>query len=114
MCLSKTMREGVNSGRIWFSSALMCSKAVDAMVYEHLLPKLVPGDFNLKSSQDFTMRLWARDIDEFIEKKVKDKEMYDKLIRRLFRVGIKSTETIIAKSNTVETETAEPETINTN
>lgn len=89
--LSKVMKQGLESGKLWFSLGLMCPPAVHEMFYMHLLPKIILGECNWKSFREITTRLWTSDMTAFIKKKVADKAAYDKRLQRVFKVDLADT-----------------------
>ncbi|KAF3491627.1 uncharacterized protein GIQ15_01144 [Arthroderma uncinatum] len=78
------MRRGLSTGSYWYLHALGSAKGLYNLFMWHIQPLYAPShDSNLEYPA-ITSKYWAKDGDEAIAKKLKDKVVYEDKIRQLF------------------------------
>lgn len=80
------MRKGFETGHFWFFHALDNPKVACNLFFQHVLP-IFAGSTSGKSVAAFKgclAQLWQRNSKEAIEKKLRDRELYEKKLTVLF------------------------------
>ena len=80
------MRSGFETGHFWFFHALDNPKVACNLFFQHILP-IFAGNVSEKSAAEFKgclAQLWKRNSNEIIERKLRDKEVYEKKLSAMF------------------------------
>lgn len=78
------MKQGLENGSFWCSLALSSPTALFKIFYDYIQPRF-SKDHDDPAFWQITMPYWSFDTFAFIEEKVKDKEIYDVLLREAFQ-----------------------------
>ncbi|KAL8784811.1 MAG: hypothetical protein Q9195_008891 [Heterodermia aff. obscurata] len=81
------MRKGFETGHFWFFHALDNPKVACNLFFQHILP-IFAGSTTENSVAGFKgclAQLWQRDSNEIIEKKLRDKELYERKLNVMFK-----------------------------
>lgn len=85
------MRKGFQTGHFWFFHALDNPKVACNLFFQHTLP-IFAGSINAKSVAEFKeclAQLWKRDSKEIIEKKLRDRELYERKLSVMFEFDLR-------------------------
>ncbi|KAG9253824.1 uncharacterized protein F5Z01DRAFT_681780 [Emericellopsis atlantica] len=78
--LSNIMRDMWDSKGVWFWHCLSSINAMYFLPESHLLPP----DFLTLEAESIVSRLWCRDSEDVVRRKIADKQAYDDELRKLF------------------------------
>ena len=81
------MRKGFETGHFWFFHALDNPKVTCNLFFQHILP-IFANFVDEKSVSEFETclaQLWKRNSNEIVEKKLKDKELYERKLNVIFK-----------------------------
>ncbi|KAI4217620.1 MAG: hypothetical protein LQ351_000216 [Letrouitia transgressa] len=84
------MRKGFETGHFWFFHALDNPKVACNLFFQHILP-IFAGPTSAKSLDEFKgclAQLWKRDSKEIIEKKLRDRELYERKLNVMFESNL--------------------------
>ncbi|KAJ5701131.1 hypothetical protein N7488_008679 [Penicillium malachiteum] len=91
--LSEAMEQSWGSGALWYSLALSSPTGLFQIFYNHIHPFLSDNEDLQRKLWDVMPSYWVKDAEGFINKKVDDKELYDKkLIEAFSTINSPSTE----------------------
>lgn len=86
MLTTDLMRKGFETGHFWFFHALDNPKVACNLFFQHILP-IFAGSLSEDSVAGFTgclANFWKRDAKDIIEKKLRDRTLYEKKLREMF------------------------------
>ena len=91
---TKIMREAFETGHFWFFHALDNPKVACDLFFQHILP-IFAGSVSEESAARFKgclAELWNRDSKDIIERKLRDRELYERKLRDLFESDLQKVD----------------------
>ena len=88
---AELMRKGFETGHFWFFRALDNPKVACNLFFQHILP-IFAGSLSENSVAGFTACLamfWKRNAKDIIEKKLKDRQLYEEELRDIFESDLR-------------------------
>ncbi|KAE8356518.1 hypothetical protein BDV28DRAFT_154542 [Aspergillus coremiiformis] len=83
--LTSIMRKGWEFGNFWYFHALETPKGLYNIFLEHIQPRFSkPDDAGMVEFERTISPYWARDVQKFLDDKMKDKEIYEGHLRDAF------------------------------
>lgn len=82
--LHSLLQEGLTKGTFWYSLALDSPTGLFRIFYDHIQPRFSKDHIDEAAFFRITMEYWTVNAADFIRKKVKDKEQYDRLLLEAF------------------------------
>lgn len=86
------MRKGFETGHFWFLHALDNPKVACNLLFQHILPIFAAGSVSENSDAGFKKcfaPFWNRDSQDVIEKKLKERKIYESKLRDMFESDLK-------------------------
>ncbi|PWY88239.1 hypothetical protein BO70DRAFT_350627 [Aspergillus heteromorphus CBS 117.55] len=78
------MQDGWIKGTFWYALALDSPTGLFRIFYDHIQPRFAKDHVNDAAFFRIVMDYWAVDAHSFVQRKVQDKELYDKLLLDAF------------------------------
>ncbi|RAH46494.1 uncharacterized protein BO95DRAFT_472928 [Aspergillus brunneoviolaceus CBS 621.78] len=78
------LQEGWTKGTFWYALALDSPTGLFRIFYDHIQPRFSKDHINDAAFFKITIKYWAFNATRFIQKRVKDKEEYDRLLLEAF------------------------------
>lgn len=88
---AEMMRKGLKTGHFWFFHALENPKVACNLFFQHILP-IFAGSVSENRVAEFTgclAQFWNRDSKDVIEKKLRDRKIYEEKLRRMFESDLR-------------------------
>jgi hypothetical protein len=83
------MRKGFASGQFWFLHALDNPKTACNLFFQHILPRFSgsTSENNMSGFKRHLAHLWNSNSQTIIDKKLKDRELYEEELKKMFKSG---------------------------
>ncbi|MCJ1309267.1 hypothetical protein MMC25_002926 [Agyrium rufum] len=85
--LSRLMREGWENGNFWYSLALDSMTGMHSLFYKHIQPRFDRSHEELSEFYQVVYRYWKPDAYEFIKRKMREKDDYDRDLEAAFALS---------------------------
>lgn len=84
------MRKGFETGHFWFFHALDNPKVACNLFFQHILSIFSSSirENNVAEFKEYLVQLWDKDSEEIIEKKLRDRKLYESKLRNMFDSGL--------------------------
>lgn len=84
------MRKGFETGHFWFFHALDNPKVACNLFFQHILSIFASSisENNVAEFKECLAQLWKKDSKEIIEKKLRDRKLYERKLRNMFDPGL--------------------------